>query len=811
MERSMALYGFVVLCALLSASSAAQAEWMQNGIPFVTSSMDEGEFPPLNFGMVSDRQGGAIVLWGEYWDPNSENILAQRIDSRGNFLWTQGGVAICPTMGNRIHPYVVSDGSGGWFILWNDNRGGDFDIYAQRLDSGGHLMWAADGVAIQAAEGEQTIAGAVSNGAGSIIVLWKDSDKNTIGARLIDSNAGRLWTVEGVIGNISENCQQNPGITSDGAGGMIIAWKEFEGLSCNLSNLRILRLDSTGELRWGTLGISIAEDIMGFTFQLASDGSGGAILVWEDKTDGASGIFAQRILSNGGRCWMDGGVQVCAPQDYNGSIRLVSYGSEGTIVFWGTLLGNSDIFAQRIDMSGNLLWAAEGIAVCATANEQQTVTAVPDGSGGAIVAWTDYTPGNPWVADVCAQHITGEGVSLWPSAGLSVGSATGQQAYTRSLPDGAGGAIIAWVDSRSGKQSAYMQRIDRNGNWGYPAPLIKAVRDVPGDQGGFVNLAWLAGRLDRWPAQAVVSYSIWRAISHEQAALALKNGGAMLSNIADFAPGAAKPFVRVENAGNRTYYWMHVSTMTASHLDGYSGIVPTLFDSTAVCGEYHYFQVIAHGDDPDMYWISEPDSGRSIDNLAPAPPAGLAGTAGSGGTGLELTWNPSREADFAHYAVYRGSIEGFEPAPGNLLAVLPDTICSDGEWCAGDRCCYKVTAVDIHGNESRCSLLRPEDIAGGETPGTPAATFLAQNIPNPFNPSTKIVFGLKEPEFVSLRIYDVAGRLVRVLVEENLEAGIREAVWNGSDDRNARVASGLYFYKLKAGSFTSVKKMVLLR
>jgi len=93
----------------------------------------------------------------------------------------------------------------------------------------------------------------------------------------------------------------------------------------------------------------------------------------------------------------------------------------------------------------------------------------------------------------------------------------------------------------------------------------------------------------------------------------------------------------------------------------------------------------------------------------------------------------------------------------------------------------------------------------------PSAFFLAQNFPNPFNPSTKIAFGIKDPVHVALNIYDVTGRLVRVLVDDRLEAGYYEETWDGRDDSGHPVSSGVYFCKLKAGLFKKNMKIVLLR
>mgnify|MGYP001824098225 FL=1 len=104
----------------------------------------------------------------------------------------------------------------------------------------------------------------------------------------------------------------------------------------------------------------------------------------------------------------------------------------------------------------------------------------------------------------------------------------------------------------------------------------------------------------------------------------------------------------------------------------------------------------------------------------------------------------------------------------------------------------------------------------GNTPPTdtgqnPPAPIFARNYPNPFNPSTTIEFGIPEASHVDLRVYDVAGRLVRTLLNERTEAGNHEVVWNGTDESGSTVSSGVYFYRLIADEVTVTRKMVLLR
>ncbi len=88
---------------------------------------------------------------------------------------------------------------------------------------------------------------------------------------------------------------------------------------------------------------------------------------------------------------------------------------------------------------------------------------------------------------------------------------------------------------------------------------------------------------------------------------------------------------------------------------------------------------------------------------------------------------------------------------------------------------------------------------------------LFQNVPNPFNPITTLLFETADGGRASITIYDITGRSVRHLVDESVAPGRYEAVWDARDDAGRSVASGLYLYRLGIGSFTDVKKMVLVR
>jgi hypothetical protein len=112
----------------------------------------------------------------------------------------------------------------------------------------------------------------------------------------------------------------------------------------------------------------------------------------------------------------------------------------------------------------------------------------------------------------------------------------------------------------------------------------------------------------------------------------------------------------------------------------------------------------------------------------------------------------------------------------------------------------------------------PTDVGPGDVPAgpPPAAAFLAQNAPNPFNPTTKIAYGIPANAGgaavpVRLEIFDAAGHRVRNLVTGVQAPGQHAAIWDGRDDGGRRLPSGIYFSHLRAGTATLTRKMVLMK
>jgi hypothetical protein len=88
---------------------------------------------------------------------------------------------------------------------------------------------------------------------------------------------------------------------------------------------------------------------------------------------------------------------------------------------------------------------------------------------------------------------------------------------------------------------------------------------------------------------------------------------------------------------------------------------------------------------------------------------------------------------------------------------------------------------------------------------------LFQNYPNPFNPTTTIRYSITRPDLVRIKVYDVLGREVKTLVNEEKMSGVYQVSWNGDDSSGNKVSSGVYFYRIDAGDFIQTKKMMLIK
>ncbi len=173
-----------------------------------------------------------------------------------------------------------------------------------------------------------------------------------------------------------------------------------------------------------------------------------------------------------------------------------------------------------------------------------------------------------------------------------------------------------------------------------------------------------------------------------------------------------------------------------------------------------------------------------------------------------LEWETTVEVAHAGFNILRKATGEQEYQPIN-----PQLIKSDGTKKyryidrtieVGETYSYKLEDVSIAGEKTQHDPITIEV-------NRPQEYQLCQNYPNPFNPTTQIEYQLPDQTLVKIKIYNIMGQEVKALVDEVKKAGYHSIIWNGLDNNNVPVTSGIYYYRMTSGAFTEVKKMVLLR
>ena len=428
--------------------------WGKLGQPVCTAPRDQ-----LSPRILLDQAGGAIVAWQDDRNGNFD-IYAQRLDAAGNPLWSADGVALCSAPGGQLYPEIVTDGSGGAIVLWQDYRSGAEDLYAQRLDREGQILWAADGVPVCNELSTKWQAQMINDGVGGMIVVWMDrrAGNADLYAQRLDGYGRRLWKTEGVPVAASQADQDNPALVSDGYQGALLTWKEAEGIY-------LQRIGSDGKTIFAAPGILAAKDAANASHpKIAGDGAGGALLAWSDPRAGDADIYLQFVNAAGQIQWGENGrilIALRGPQE-NPKIS----GSGPWAVVWedgrDQTTQGKQLYAQRIGRDGYYYWTVTGVLVSDKGTSPQGADLTIDRQGEVMVCYQDRKKGN---FDIYAQKVLADSKLAWGKFGIVVSNAVGSvvQQEVRVAGDSKGGYLFAFEDYRNGFSNIYLQRVNERG------------------------------------------------------------------------------------------------------------------------------------------------------------------------------------------------------------------------------------------------------------------------------------------------------------------------------------------------------------
>ena len=617
---------------------------------------------------------------------------------------------ITATTGDQMSPRIASDGAGGAIIVWQDFRNGNNDIYAQRIDAAGVAQWASNGVAICTATNEQQAPTITSDGSGGAIMTWQDrrSSSYNIYAQRVNSSGVVQWTANGVS-VASSASQLFPVITSDGSGGAIMSWND------NRPGVFIQRVDASGTVRWTANGVQLSL-IAGPYDKLpaiVSDGSGGAVIAWNDYRSGTElDMYAQRVDSLGAIQWTANGVAVSTAASSQNNAAIVRDGAGGVVIAWNDYRSgtSNDIYAQRLNASGTPLWTADGVALCTATDDQLYHSIVGDNAGGAVVVWRDHRTGTR--LDIYAQRVDGAGAVQWTSNGIAVCTIAGDKYVPSIVTDGSGGTIIAWDDLRtSGAYGIYAQRYDAAGAAQWTANGVRAS-----------TTAAAPYMIDNGSGGAIITTNSFANGNYDVCAQLITGSAALPVELVSFS---------AQHAGAST----ELRWTTASEVNNYGFEVERRIQDTGVRRQ-----------EENGTWAS------------------VGFVAGAG------TTNAPKDYTFL------------------------DKNLKTGKYL------YRLKQIDRNG---KFTYSQEVEVMAGQGPNV---FELSQNYPNPFNPSTVISYQLAVSSDVTLKVYDVLGREVTTLVNEKKNAGVHSVRFDAS-----ALPGGAYFYSIRAGTFRQTRTLLVLK
>jgi hypothetical protein len=770
----------VVLAAMIAAllhPAPAHGQWPAGG-----RSIPGG-------GTVSDGAGNVIAHYQTFVGSNLFNGLA-KIDTSGAQVWS---MAPWGAVGK-----ITSDGAGGVLVIYSLPQ-----MSVARVNTAGVVQWSgAQLTSASLSTGDQMIR-FTKDAAGNAFASWKTAS-NQLFLGKISSAGVSQWGSTGTLVNSATNALYivNGDIVPDESGGCYFVWEDFRA-NLTIPDIYVQHVLSNGTIAWTTNGLPFATGAPSQGKPSAcSDGAGGMIVAWKDNRLADFDVWIQRLDANGNSLWTAGGIRLYVDPVNNiqdqGDPYVLADGAGGAYVAWADYRNGfthqHDIYAQHVASDGSFLWGQDGVSVIGTSNPETSPRIVLDGSGGLFVGCT-----STGAAGGVVQHLTGAGAPLWMSAGVR--PTVGVSMVADDLAsDGVGGCYLV--------SGAALARVLPSGlpAWPRDYQVSATLRDLPGDEGGWLSLGFPKSLPDfntTYGSYSVTAYSVWRKRpgSSMTGPARLEDPKGILATSSS-VPSVASYLTGYTDFPSGT--WDLISYTPRMPIPTYSFLVPTHTDSSSMGPGDDDFAVISVST-TDVFAVSPPFSAHSVDNLAPGAPQNLAG--GRSGNGVLLQWSTARENDFWHYAVYRGTAADFVPSSANRIGQPTSASLQDDGFQAGVSY-YKVSTVDRHGNESTFALLTPSQIVSVPPGSTPGRTYLSAAAPNPFHGLTALEFGLAHRSPVTISIYDMSGRLVRTLLREVRDAGVYRAIWNGDDDSRRTQPSAVYFARFEGDGLRRTLKIV---
>ncbi len=404
--------------------------------------------------------GRFVVTWIDN-RAGTPRTYGQQYDSGGNPLGPNFQVTDGANETWLPNPDITMDDSGQFVIAWTDSRGGDYDIYAQRYDSGGAPQGLNFKVNDDAESDYQWEPAIAADGFGSFVVTWEDyrHGSSHIFVQRYDCSGGTLDFNFRVDSDVGTANQSTPQMAASESGRFVICWTDYRNGN---SDIYGQRYDTTGAAAGPNFGVNDdAGTFSQYFCAVATDACGDFVAAWTDGRNGDEDVYAQRYYHDGSPMGPNFRVNDDAGTESQRSPTIGMNALGRFIITWGDRRnGPLDIYAQQYDSAGTPAGDNFQVDDGPEHSWQMAPAIAVQNSGAFVITWYDDRNGD---LDIYAQRYLFSGTPLGPNFRVNDDAGTSEQ----TLPDVAlaasGRFTIVWSDYRNGDRDIYAQRYDSLG------------------------------------------------------------------------------------------------------------------------------------------------------------------------------------------------------------------------------------------------------------------------------------------------------------------------------------------------------------
>lgn len=483
-KRKHIVKKYWLITLILFSSIALKAQWAYD--PSTNTKLVVNPYDPINISSVSDKNGGAFIVWQDAQPPQKTDVLFLHVNKDGETSFRSDGKPVSLSLENKYEPQLILLNSGELLILWKENFSENrSEIFIQKVTSKGVRLWSDFGIQLTRLNKEikQFSAEVDQKDNVTILLIAQESNNPTTSVYLIKLNsAGKVINGPIELLNSSESKISECRIKAVTENQYFINWLETKNSRATLFFSRLkLNADSVSVYKKNIS--KLTENVLSFDVSLI----GGDLYVNWYSHEKQRSIYHQLINSDGNFKWGSEGKLVTTKRGHNSNPQFV-VSNKNIFVSWVNEYGNDkNIYAQLFDMKGNKIWKDAGLPVIEYEGDQFGQKVIYDYRDNYIVAWIDRRF-NKQFGNIYAQKLNLSGELQWTNSGIDLGTYTNsEKSYLNLLPDGQGGAIAIFKDKREKKTEIYGQKIYSTGTY---AGQILGLKCEP--DGDAVKVFWYA-------------------------------------------------------------------------------------------------------------------------------------------------------------------------------------------------------------------------------------------------------------------------------------------------------------------------------